>query len=391
MNPKNVVLQLVPCLDQTYGGQTVSAPSLATALLEEGWRSIFASVGLPERETINPLMGPHQRYWMEAAASKRLRFGHYSADLPGLLERVIAEHRPSVVHMHAIWNYPSWMAFRAAKAANIPIVISPRSELLGASLARSRLKKAIARKLYGDQLLHAAAGFHATDAAEAKAIENLGYKASVLTSPNGVDASLGENLPESGDAKTALGLPADRRYMLYLSRVHSRKNPDLFQKAAIESGMLDRGWSLIVAGPIEDAALAERMKAEAAARGVADRIHWLGHVGWEKKRLCYAASEIYALPTEFENFGNTIIEAFVCQTPVITSPQTPWGKLPETGGGWIAAPELQALTLAYNAGSKMATAELQAMGEKAKTMAEPYSWRRAGREMASFYSKLKTV
>lgn len=379
------VLHIVPCLDHTFGGQTVSAPNLATTLLAQGWRSVFVSVTMHERETENLLMEPHVAYWREARRSSLLNVGHLSTQSTTLIKETIEKHQPKLIHLHSIWNHLSWTAFEIARKRGLPVIISPRSELFAASLKRSWKKKAIARLLYANRLLDYASGFHATDSNEEAAIRALGISAPVLISPNGVDFSLGKDLPTIDQAKADLGLPIDRRYMLFLSRLHARKNPDLFLRAAIDADVFDKGWDIIIAGPEEDPKLVAVMHREVENSGLTGRVHWMGQVGWETKRLCYAACEIYALPTEFENFGHTIAEALACNKPVITSATTPWADLPATGAGWIVAPEIEALSAVYRAASALSKDELKVMGEKGRDVVHQFSWERAGKEMADFY------
>jgi mannosylfructose-phosphate synthase len=58
---------------------------------------------------------------------------------------------------------------------------------------------------------------------------------------------------------------------------------------------------------------------EAEGLGVADHIDWRGYVGDDEMPDYYRAGHVFALPSRYEPFGMTAVEAMACGTPgVIT-------------------------------------------------------------------------
>jgi glycosyltransferase involved in cell wall biosynthesis len=72
-----------------------------------------------------------------------------------------------------------------------------------------------------------------------------------------------------------------------------------------------RGIALIMAGP--DEGIAQRLIKYARERGV--NAKYLGQVGEEEKHRLYMTSAIYALPSIYEPFGITLLEAGIHGTP----------------------------------------------------------------------------
>ncbi len=67
----------------------------------------------------------------------------------------------------------------------------------------------------------------------------------------------------------------------------------------------------------EDKTLLAGWKAQAQTLGVADAVDWRGYVPDEDLADCYRAPGIFALPSRYEPFGMTAVEAMACGTPTV--------------------------------------------------------------------------
>ena len=148
-------------------------------------------------------------------------------------------------------------------------------------------------------------------------------------------ASLGTRLPE-GDVKEwrekfYVRFPSlrGRRLLLFLGRIHSKKGCDLLLKSFLERG---GPLHLVFAGPEEDAALAERLKKEAAGHAVT----FTGMLEGEMKWGALAAAEAFVLPSHQENFGMAVAEALAVGTPVLLSNKVNiWREIEADGAGLV--------------------------------------------------------
>lgn len=68
-----------------------------------------------------------------------------------------------------------------------------------------------------------------------------------------------------------------------------------------------------------DIALLRQWKQVAADMGVADHISWRGYVADEDLADFYRAPGIFALPSRYEPFGMTAVEAMACGTPTVVT------------------------------------------------------------------------
>ena len=60
--------------------------------------------------------------------------------------------------------------------------------------------------------------------------------------------------------------------------------------------------------------------------GVQDAVDWIGYVTPEELRRTYQMADVFCLPSRYEGFGLTVLEAMACGTPVVCSNI---GSLPE--------------------------------------------------------------
>ena len=225
---------------------------------------------------------------------------------PGLLPQILAAD-VDVLHLHGIWQYASLFGALWAERTKRPYVISPHGMLEPWITGRGRWKKALARAGYERRSWRDARLFHALTEAEAADItrETGAAPARIVVVPNYVAAD--EMAPA----------PARRPLILYIGRIHPKKNLDPLVEAWLATGAGDAGWRLALAGWGETPHVVA-LKAKLAA--IADpSIAFLGPVyGAEKQKLLHEARFV-ALPSLSEGLPMAILEAWAAATPTLMS------------------------------------------------------------------------
>ncbi len=69
----------------------------------------------------------------------------------------------------------------------------------------------------------------------------------------------------------------------------------------------------------EDRTKVEKWKAMAGELGVGDWVHWMGYVDDADMPDHYRAAPVFALPSRYEPFGMTAVEAMACGTPCVVT------------------------------------------------------------------------
>jgi glycosyltransferase involved in cell wall biosynthesis len=110
----------------------------------------------------------------------------------------------------------------------------------------------------------------------------------------------------------------DKRYLLFLGRIHRKKGCDLLVDAFAKIAADDPELHLVMAGPDQQQWSAE-LQQTALKAGIAARIHWPGMITGDAKWGAFYGAEAFILPSHQENFGIAVAEAMACGTPVLLS------------------------------------------------------------------------
>lgn len=383
------VLHIVANIDDRFGGPSRSVPLLCAHMEPHGVESAIFYCSRLEQDQ-NEVLSRRSIRTYRAPVSFSEKF-HVSLGIGARLNGVFDEFNPDLVHIHSTWRHSAFEAFRIARKREIPHVVSPRSNYYPAALARSKAFKWAMRSVFADRMLKSASFVHATEPAEAEAIQLVGVSSKrIATIPNGVElAPALHGDPWTIASQASLPASPEERVMLFLARVHPRKGVDILLEAAAAVLPRHPDWVLLVAGPCEDAEYLVNLQRTVAASGLASRVRFCGMLRGEAKAAAFGVAELFVLPSLFENFGISIGEALAAELPVITTSATPWLELPQEGAGWIVPPnDVTALSQALEEALSLSTPELAAMGKAAPKLVERYSWPDVGAAMARRYREV---
>lgn len=129
--------------------------------------------------------------------------------------------------------------------------------------------------------------------------------------PNGVDTV--RFAPRSrGEARKTLGLDADARLLVCVSRLSPEKGIDVLVEAC---RTLDRVQVVVVGEGLERAALETRLR----AHGMESRFRLAGARPHDEIPAWIAAADVVALPSRSEGMPNAVLEALASGRPVVAS------------------------------------------------------------------------
>jgi glycosyltransferase involved in cell wall biosynthesis len=219
-----------------------------------------------------------------------------------------------VVHAH--WVIPNGVAAAfVTKLIQKPLVIS----LHGSDIFFA-VRKPLLGKVAGWTLAQAS-GVTACSAALAAHALHLGAHAEkVYLLPWGADPA--RFTGQRAAARTALGLDQDAPIILSLGRLVKKKG--LFVLVEALSAVFARvpDAQCVIAG---DGPELDPLRKQAAALGIADRIHFLGATPWDQTPTLYAACDLFVAPSIHDENGNvdglptTVLEAMAAGRPVVAS------------------------------------------------------------------------
>ncbi|MEB3280971.1 MAG: glycosyltransferase [Lyngbya sp.] len=376
------ICHVVASINEEVGGPAYSVTHLTQALSEQ---KIF-----PHLFTLN-----YQKVG-EQLATNGVKLHSYNATpiarylrgfQPSAYQHLeqLASTEIDLIHNHGLWMFPNIYARQAALVNRLPLVISPRGMLESWSLKNSWYKKWLAWILYERKNLNSATAFHATSDEELQSIRRLGYKQPIALIPNGITIPSLDNLPSREVLNQVFPQLSDKKWLLFLSRLHPKKGID--NLLYVWQSLINQfpNWHLIIAGPD---LIGYRAKLESLTTqlGLTKQVTFTGMLSGELKIAALSQSNLFVLPTHSENFGIAIAESLAYGVPAITTKGAPWKDLIEYHCGWWIDDHQKALKEALLEAMKLSDQERQDMGSRGRIMVEnKYSWSVIAEEMSKVY------
>jgi glycosyltransferase involved in cell wall biosynthesis len=149
--------------------------------------------------------------------------------------------------------------------------------------------------------------------------------------PHGVDLAMFHPKRAGGHEVVANALGERRPYVLFASiPTIQQKNLGVLKQAMATLAQRGSPHALVIAGGVAGGESQEELAAVVAEPpGLEDRVLWLGHLGDEQLAGLMAECDVFCLPSLFESFGLTSLEALACGAPTVVSNR---GALPEVVG-----------------------------------------------------------
>lgn len=247
-----------------------------------------------------------------------------------------AVQRADVVLLVNHWTAINVLAWRSIHRFRKPYVVCPAGSL--PREGRSKVLKRAYNALFGRAIIAGADAHIAVTADETAQFSAYGVDpATVAVIPNGMpQAAVGDGAV----FRSRHGL-ADAPIVMYLGRLALIKGPDLLLSAFARCAAQRPTWQLVLAGP-DDGMLAE-LETQAAAFGVADRVHFVGFLDEAAKSHALAAADLVVVPSRREAMSIVVLEAASAGRPVLITNQCGVPDVADSGGGWVVEASTEAL------------------------------------------------
>ncbi|MFC7135274.1 glycosyltransferase family 4 protein [Salinibaculum sp. GCM10025337] len=200
----------------------------------------------------------------------------------------------------------------------------------------------------------------------------------VITITHGVDTEhfrpVSNQYPETSEDKLTL---------LFVGRLNAAKGPQLAVKALAESEFTD--VELLIAGSGRQRKALER---QASELGVADDVHFLGHVSRERLPRLYSSADLTLFLSTYEGFGLVFMESLAAGTPVIGVAIGGFPDLVTDGQeGILVERDAKAIARAIESLAD-APEQIREMGRHARKLAEGHTWDAVAEETEHVYRNI---
>jgi glycosyltransferase involved in cell wall biosynthesis len=392
----NVTQSYYPFLDK--GGPTVKVRALARGMAGCGHPAtvLSADLGL-DSDKKNAIHAIPTRWGYEAQEDgvatiylrtlARYRSLTWNPGAAAFCRERLSEFE--VAHIYGLYDLIGPRVARECRRIGRPYVVEPMGMFL--PIVRSLRLKRFYHDALGGRMLRGASCVIATSEQERQEFLQGGIAESkIVVRRNGIE--IPEQFPPAGWFRSQWKIATDAKVVLFLGRLVSKKSPDLMVQVFArwnQRGNGARGSVLVMAGPEEGAGMRRHLEGIAAQMGLNGNVVFTGPIYGDAKWAAYRDADVFVLPSQNENFGNTAAEAVASGTPVLVTDRC--GIAPIVGGraGLVVPHDCAALEagLAQILDDRALAARLR---EGCREVANSLSWAEPLAQMETLYRELSS-
>jgi glycosyltransferase involved in cell wall biosynthesis len=287
-----------------------------------------------------------------------------------------------IVHIYGLYDTLGPTVGHYCWKFKVPYFLEPlgMTRSIDRGFLLKKLWKSLARSYLGR-----ASKWIATSELEREDLRSAGIPADkVLLRLNGIDVKEFKTMPRFGAFRKKAGISSDERIILFLGRLIPRKGADLLIEALPHIG--DDKIKLVIAGPEGENGYLDFLRDKARSLGISQQVLFPGPLYEDSQKEAYVDATVFALPSRYENFGNTAAEAVACGTPVVVSDRCGIAPIVDQRAGVVTRYETQAVARAVK---ELLTnpAFYERLKAGCPQVAEEISWEGLVRGMQDSYEK----
>jgi len=291
------------------------------------------------------------------------------------------------VHIYGLYDLLGPPIAKSCRALGVPYVIEPMG--MFCPIVRNIALKRLYHKTLGQKMIRGARHLIATSPQEQADLAAANIPADkIILRRNGLEFPL--SLPAEGTFRVQWKIPSHAALVLFLGRVVSKKSPDLLIEAfAVWRNKSPRGTDavLVIAGPEEGDGYQPQLRRLASKLGIAERVIFTGALYDDAKWAAYRDADVFALPSQNENFGNSAGESVAAGVPVILTTLCGIAPLLENRAAVVIPHDREKLTDALHA--LLDTPALRArLAAGCADVARDLTWAQPLTEMEEMYARM---
>jgi len=389
------ILQVVPYLFLSWAGGSPTLAvtyNLSKSLLDQGHQiTIYTTDALNKGRKLKyptePLNTHGVKVYEFKSMGSKLGERHRICISPAMIP-VMAKQIATfdIIHLQEYRTFQNIVAHYYAKKHKIPYVLQAHGAL-PRIMTKHRLKQ-VYDKLWGYRLLKDATRVIAITKIEAEQYKSMGVSEDKIEIvPNGIYLSEFENLPERGEFRRKWGINDSQKIVLYLARIHKIKGPDLLAKAFAELSGESIEAKLVIAGP--DDGYLPALKKLIKELNIEENVLLTGPLYGRDRLEAYIDADVYVLPSSYEVFGITVLEACACSTPVILTDRCGIAEWIGNNVGYVVQYDKKQLQEAIS--EILTNEELRGQFKEAgkKLIREQFSWSKIAEQIEAVYESVR--
>ncbi len=298
---------------------------------------------------------------------------------PAILWRLHRLIRSSdFVSLHSLYCFPILAGYFLARLHGKPYGIWPHGVLAPYQRGVSAIRKWFYDRMIGRRILEHASVLFYSARGEREETRSLGLTAPSVIVPHGFDAQEFAILPARGRFRKRHLNGHEGPLVVFLARVNGKKGVDLLIAALARVMSQQPETRLAIIGPADPRSFERRVREWLHAAGIESKAVVTGSVGPGERLEALADADVYALPSQAENFGFSIFEAMASRVPVVISDTLNYAKeISNAGAGFAVRRDAESIAKAVLQLLNDPLLRCQ-MGANGVRLARAYSWEANG-------------
>lgn len=318
------ILHIVPYFKWSYGGTVTSVYGLSQILADKDHEITVYTTNITKCEKEKEIEfknGKINVKYFKCLSNFLANKFHINISEDMRLELKKNLKNYDIIHLHEFRGLTGIYVWYYASKNKVPYVLQAHGAVPRLIFGEGKLKflmKSLFDKIIGKKILNSARAVIALTETEKRYYNEIGFdKDSLKIIPNGINFLEYENLPEIGKFKKNYSIHEDEKIILYLGRIQDIKGIDLLVSSFAKLSKQLNNTKLVIVGP--DEGFLFQLKELVKSLGIIEKVIFTGPIYGEEKLNVYCDSTIYVLPSIYETFPNTVLEAAACGIPIIVT------------------------------------------------------------------------
>ena len=248
-----------------------------------------------------------------------------------------------LVHIYGLYDLMGPQVANACRRLVRPYVVEPMG--MFRPIVRNIRMKRLYHIIRGRIMIRGASRLIATAEQERHELLDGGIPDhKIVVRRNGIDVPV--EFPPPGRFRNQWDISSDVKLVLFLGRLVSKKSPDMMLEAFARWQRRNHGSQpslLVMAGPDEGDGFRRHLETFAAQMGLNGGVLFTGPLYGDAKWAAYRDADLFVLPSQNENFGNTAAEAVACGTPVLVTDTCGVAPIVDRRAGLVVSHDCAAL------------------------------------------------
>ena len=346
------VLNIIPSYEPAwaFGGTVTAVSQLCRALVQNGVDvTVYTTdadgkgghLDVPLGKPV--LLGGVKVCYFHCNFGKKRAF--YSKDLSMAIKKSIFKF--DLVHAASIWQWHQQTLFSFSKKYGVPCIITPHSSLMKFafySIGNHFIKNIFWRFFVERTVLASNAIQYLSEGERSESIHSVRSLSSFVV-PNGIDHNKFRYSEKKRiSLRKKLSISEKALVLLFLGRIHPKKNIELIIKALPHLIPRVKDIVLLIAGHTEDEEYYNDLRKIESELNLKNYIVWNGPVSNNQVLDYYNASDIMVLPSVVEGISMAILEAMSSSLPVVISKGVAnWMEIQSDSAGLIVDSSLSSV------------------------------------------------